>query len=626
MKYEEMVPYLRTHRIEELATKIGIPIVTLRKFLSLKGYFEGCVKTKKSIKEKRPRVNPLYVLGEDSKYRGEELTEIQNQIVLGSLLGDMYAGWSSENNTAYIKCEHVWSEINYLKAKYELLRPFSFSPYLDKPQKGLQDYQVGFTCHSSKHFSFFKKLFYTVDDGSSHLQKDVLSPKVLSLLKPLSLAFWVMDDGKKYGAAFSISIGKQSYYSREKAERAVEVINKLLSTDFKVQEERLSYGFYVNKGSAVIDMIRPYIHPDFSYKLHLMPEDCGSFYENFPWYQEWLLIRRDLTHPYLEKIPYSKSKYKTLQGNEKIRYNKAVFSQVRVRGFPFVDKPADISDRYERMKLATVNVVQDTLVYDNSYNVIPNSFMNHRYKLRVHGHKSPYEIFYDNKELKAVIVKQLQDGPALNNSNIRAALSVYRTQVVGQFNPLFAKYFCDVYCCQNGCVFDPCAGFGSRMTGIMSSGRNYVGIDPAPLTVGALRLLAKWLNSRSLGRAHVIQGCAENSMLSAGSFDMAITSPPYFNKEEYAYDRTQSFIKFPDYDLWLEGFLRPLIKNVYQLLKPGTVFILNIDNIDRHEMFSSAITLAEKEGFRLEKTLRSSPLHRPGNNLSDEPYFVLRRF
>jgi hypothetical protein len=315
----------------------------------------------------------------------------------------------------------------------------------------------------------------------------------------------------------------------------------------------------------------------------------------------------------------------SLRGNDKIRYDRAVFSQIRVKGFPFVDESLDLSDKYERMKSATISVEGDTLFYDNSYNVLPNSFMNHRFMLRVRGRKSPYEIFLDNKELKATIEKQLCDGPALNDSNIRAALSVYRTQAVGQFNPLFAKFFCDSYCCLGGFVFDPCAGFGARMIGIMASGRDYVGIDPAPLTVKALGKLARWLNHRSSGKAFTIKGCAEDFPILAGSFDMAITSPPYFNKEEYAYDRTQSFIRFPDYELWLKGFLKPMIKNVYYALKPNAVFVLNIDDVAGRDMSSDALAMAEETGFRLEKTFRSSPLRRPGNNFSDEPYYVLRR-
>ena len=606
-----------------MADKIGVPIVTLGKFLSSKGYFAGC--TDKVISEKRPRVNPLLGFGKDSEYCGEGLTDVQRRIVHGSLLGDMYAGWSSEGNTAYIKCEHAWSEIGYLKALYELLRPFSFSPYLDRPQKGLQDYQVGFTCHSSEYFAPFRKLFYTVNDGSKHLQKDVLSLDVLSLLNPVSLAFWVMDDGKRYGAAFSISIGKQPHYSRKRAEEASEAINKLLGTDFRVSEEVLSYGLYVTKGSVAVDIIRPYILPDFGYKLCLMPDDCGSFYRDFPWYREWLQARRTLVHPALERKPYSKSVYVSLRGNDKTRYDRAVFSQIRARGFPFVGDPSDFSDRYERMKSATADVDGDTLVYDNSYNAIPNCFMNHRFMLRVRGRKSPYEVFLDNKELKATLGRQLRDGPALNDGNIRAALSVYRTQAVGQFNPLFAKHFCDSYCRPGGSVFDPCAGFGARMAGVMASGRNYVGIDPAPLTVGALGRLAAWLNCRSSGKAFVVRGCAEDSPMLAGSFDMAITSPPYFNKEEYAYDRTQSFVRFPDYGSWLEGFLGPMVKGVCLALKPGAVFVLNVNDVDGHSLSSDVLSLAGEAGFRLERTFRSSSLRRPGNSFSDEPYYILRR-
>jgi len=618
MKYEQMVEFLRDHPLEDLAIKIGIPTTALNRFLRKNGFTLS-----EQQEVPRPRVNPLGVLAGPSPFTGQEmLTGEQKEIVIGSLYGDTYAGRTSEG-VAYLRCEHAWGQIGYLNALYELLRPFSFSPYLDKPQKGNQDWQVGFTCHASKQFGQLWEAFYTVDNGSKHLQKDTFGPTV-DWLTPLAIAVWLMDDGKRYGAAFSLTVGKEPHYTRKRFEDMCFRLNARLRTDFKVAEERNAFNMYVTKGSRVIEMIRDFVLPDFAYKIGIAPEDCGAYYRGRSWYGQWQGTRRNLVHPLLDKSPYSRKFYLGLSGVERARYEKALFCQVRARGFPFFSRDRrDIAGTFEKMKLATVTLDGDTLVYDHSYNCIPNAFMDHRLKLRVKGHKSPYEVFLNNKELMATLVKQLRDGPALNNSNIRAALSVYRTQVVGQFNPLYAKFFCEKYCPEGGTVLDPCAGFGARMVGCAAAGRTYVGIEPSVETVHALGALAAWLRSRSSAAVSVVKGCAER--LPVKKFDMALTSPPYFDKEEYAYDDNQSFMRYPEYSCWVEGFLRPLVSNVFLSLRPGSVFVLNIDGVDGRGLCADALRVAADAGFVHESTFWSGYLRRPAGSPSREPYYMFRR-
>lgn len=66
-----------------------------------------------------------------------------------------------------------------------------------------------------------------------------------------------------------------------------------------------------------------------------------------------------------------------------------------------------------------------------------------------------------------------------------------------------------------------------------------------------------------------------------GKFHFMFTSPPYFNKEEYSEDPNQSFRKFPQYESWVEGFLKPMLKNVYELLAPGGECWINIADVKR---------------------------------------------
>lgn len=622
MTYSEMTLYLQKHSIAELCVLLGIPQTTLIKFLKNRSYVFEPSEIKIPPK-KRIRINSLN-LGIDSDFDNTAtLTDLQHQIIMGSLMGDMYAGWTS-SNSVYLRCEHCWGQINYLKVLYELLRPFSFSPYLDKPQKGLQDYQVGFSCHSSPLFVPFIKMFYTLDNGTKHLQKNILS-EVIEAQTNISLAYWIMDDGKRYGSAFGIVVGKGPYYTRARIDDACYRLNIKFTSDFKVSEGKLGYLLYVTKGSSIIEKIRPYIIPDMAYKINLYPDDCGSFYKEFDWYKDWQKIKIKLDHPHLVQNPYNKIFYKTLSRDTKKRYDRSVSAQVRVRGFPYPsDDEHDFDYLFEKMKKDSVKLEDNILIYNHTYNAIANIFMCHRYKLRVRGRKSPYEVFFDNKDLKHVLSRQLIDGPALNNSNIRAALSTYKTQAVGQFNSLYAKYFCDKYCPEGGVVFDPCAGFGSRLLGCTASNKSYIGVDPSSETVEALYRFKDWLSYKSNTFIEIIKGCAEEIIIKKPC-DFAITSPPYFNVEEYSYESTQSFVRYNTYEGWVEGFLGPMFRNVFLSLKPQAYFVLNIDDVGKYPLQKDALELIENSGFTLEKTFYSKALHRPASTMSSEPYFVLRR-
>ena len=57
--------------------------------------------------------------------------------------------------------------------------------------------------------------------------------------------------------------------------------------------------------------------------------------------------------------------------------------------------------------------------------------------------------------------------------------------------------------------------------------------------------------------------------------NVALTSPPYFNREKYDGDQ-QSYKVYPTYPEWTTGFLKGMIKNVHELLLPGGRFYLNI--------------------------------------------------
>lgn len=123
-------------------------------------------------------------------------------------------------------------------------------------------------------------------------------------------------------------------------------------------------------------------------------------------------------------------------------------------------------------------------------------------------------------------------------------------------------------------------GFGGRLLGCLSSKKNfrYVGTDPCVETMYHLHELGDYIEMVT-GRddSYELHCCgSEDFRGPAESIDFAFSSPPYFDLEVYSTDETQCFNKFPELDLWLEGYVRATIKNIKYMLRRGCVYAVNI--------------------------------------------------
>ena len=68
-------------------------------------------------------------------------------------------------------------------------------------------------------------------------------------------------------------------------------------------------------------------------------------------------------------------------------------------------------------------------------------------------------------------------------------------------------------------------------------------------------------------------------LIKPGYFDLAMTSPPYFNLEVYSEDSDQSYnANTRDYDSWKDQFYIPYLKNMVQGVKVGGRVILYVSN------------------------------------------------
>lgn len=157
-------------------------------------------------------------------------------------------------------------------------------------------------------------------------------------------------------------------------------------------------------------------------------------------------------------------------------------------------------------------------------------------------------------------------------------LGVNGTGYVNEFPPHLARDLCIRYgMSASSLVLDPCAGWGGRMLGASCVVNSYHGFEPATATADGLDDLADFIRLLRPDFAAKIE-CRpfEDAALEVGSYDFAITSPPYFDTELYAAEDTQSSVRYQTFEAWHVGFFRPLIHSTMAALKRGCVFILNI--------------------------------------------------
>ena len=572
MNYADMTGYLVEHSIVDLSKHLGVSVSAFHRYLRRKGY--------------TPPVPESYIVKNDDCLYDPDPSPQMSSMVAGLVL----SGIQYRSDT--IAVEKPWAEIIGLLCIHMMLGQYS---------KGIRSVKGGRLVYES-----------ILSYNGSPWER----------LGPEGIGIWCMLSGARYGTGFLLHV--PSGYVADLQENVVR-LNEKYRWDIKIGNKFI----YVPGGSSVVRASSLYIH-EYYYKRVGIPEGtCGAWLKAQPWYNDIEKLRRASTHPLVARKPFSGSMYRAFDDAQKKQYLLAVFNQVRVHGFPYVFITDEEREKcFDLMKKTTIKVDENKcLKYNNVCNVLPNSFMNHRYRLRVKGEDSPLEVFHDDKRLKKVLKVQLRGDTNIKDSNIRAALSTYETQAVGQFNPLFAKFFCELYCVPGGTVMDPCAGFGARLCGCVSAGRKYIGIDPSTETYTALQELISWLEGKNVHDGSVIQGCGEDPAFYKDiQADMAITSPPYFDREEYSEESTQSFKRYPDIDAWLEGFLAPMIRNTYNVLRPGCVFVLNIDNVEESVIIDPAVSLSRGIGFQLEKTYYSSKLTRPGTRSeSMEPFFVFRK-
>ena len=200
------------------------------------------------------------------------------------------------------------------------------------------------------------------------------------------------------------------------------------------------------------------------------------------------------------------------------------------------------------------------------------------------------------------------------------------------FLPMKARILLEYYMPEGGNYFDFSCGFGSRLLGAMiaNSKINYFGLEPdsetfknlektKPYLIEALNLSPSQINLYKKGSEVEINSELYDSM------DFAFSSPPYFNLEKYSDEGTQCYIKYNTLESWINGYVRPTIKNLYKVLKVGKYYAVNISDFkvgnDNIHFVEEWIKISEEEGFTFIKEIPMKVgRSRPNSNSKQSSY------
>ena len=180
------------------------------------------------------------------------LTRYQREMVIGSILGD--ATLASTTSGYCFRVHHGVKQAAFVDWKYQVLEPYVRSA----PRVSGSGYYFRTVTHPE--FNDLRVLFY---EG----KRKVVPAKSIGLT-PLGLAVWIMDDGALEGK--QLRINTQSF-SLEENLRLVDTLRAKFGLDVRLNLDKAKYRLRFTAASmpALIEIVKPHMHPSMLYKLPL---------------------------------------------------------------------------------------------------------------------------------------------------------------------------------------------------------------------------------------------------------------------------------------------------------------------------------------------------------------------
>lgn len=196
-----------------------------------------------------------------------QLEDNLKQILVGVILGDVYMRRSSIKSNTRIVFRQGAKNVEYLNHLYLLFKDFVLTPpvkyTITDKNTNIARYNYSFSTMSLPCFNEFYELFYL--DGKKIVPKDISN-----ILTPISLAYWIMDDGGFTGSGLKLHTDAIKI---EDINLLIGALNKNFSIKASINKTSINNQFtiYISKKDlpVVINLVKEHMHPSMLYKLNI---------------------------------------------------------------------------------------------------------------------------------------------------------------------------------------------------------------------------------------------------------------------------------------------------------------------------------------------------------------------
>jgi LAGLIDADG DNA endonuclease family len=202
-----------------------------------------------------------------SKFDLELSLELQ-EIIVGLMLGDLFAEKRKENSNTRLQFKQSIVNKDYIDHLYSIFKeycgsePVIMSSFDNRPSKNKIYSSIKFSTFSLPCFNKFRELFY------DNLGVKCIPVNLGNILTARSLAYWIMDDGYKTEKGFYICTDS---YSLEDHNKLIIIFKNNFDLSCGVHKHTNGYRLYVHSKSKdkLLQLIKPYLIPHFNYKFNL---------------------------------------------------------------------------------------------------------------------------------------------------------------------------------------------------------------------------------------------------------------------------------------------------------------------------------------------------------------------
>lgn len=202
-----------------------------------------------------------------------QLTDIQRETIIGTLLGDASMSLRSGRPHYSLKFEQGEAHAEYVNHLYEIFEPFTGTPpkwrYIDKEHRRRA---LWFRTYRHDQLIFYWNLFYRDYSNSPIETRKIVPTNIGKFITPRSLAYWFMDDGSKTSDKKSFVLNTQGFQKHE-CQRLCQVLKQEFNIIASVNKDNNKWRIYIWRQSAKTfrTLIEPYVLDCFAYRLNI---DC----------------------------------------------------------------------------------------------------------------------------------------------------------------------------------------------------------------------------------------------------------------------------------------------------------------------------------------------------------------